>query len=78
MKPVIYMQVGIGVTEEKCNEKLRGVQQKLCHFIFPATGLRQTGRFNISFLSSSFCNATVKELSKSAYICQSYRKNKHG
>jgi len=35
-----------------------------------ATDMRQYGRCNFTFLSSSLLNATVKELLKLIYICQ--------
>jgi len=40
------------------------------------TDSRWSGRFNTTFLSSRSENTTVKELLKSAYICQSYCKHK--
>jgi len=43
-----------------------------------ATDLRWGDRFDPNFLRSIFENATVEELLKSVYICQSYCKNKSG
>ena len=40
-----------------------------------ATNLRGGGKFYSSFMCGSYWNTTVKELLKSAHICQSYPKN---